>query len=128
MEWYPVESKVADHGGTAQSAIMNRAMSERSVRLWATGLCAFYAVMFVPGSFLAYIGMMWVDDSGRGWRTPIAAGALMVAWFPLALGCAFAGRAIRTRSGVDLRAGVAFGLIAMAFYAVFLAWGGPILI
>lgn len=107
---------------------MNLAMSERSVRLWSIALCAFYMVALVPGLFLSYIGLGWVEEAGRGWRTQAAAAAMMAGGFPLALGAAFAVRAALTRSGVNLVAGAAFGLIAMLCYAVVLVWGGRMLI
>lgn len=107
---------------------MSPPISERSVRLWSIALCAFYGVALVPGSFLAYVGIRWMDGTGRGWRTQAAAAALVAAWFPLALGAAFVWQAARMRSGLTLLAGAAFGLIAMIFYAVFLAWGGGMLI
>lgn len=119
---------VADTDGPAHGAAMNLSMSERSVRLWSIALCAFYGVALGPGLFLSWIGLEWVDDTGRGWRTQAAAAALMAGGFPLALGAAFAVRAALTRSGLTLLAGAAFGLIAMIFYAVFLAWGGGMLI
>lgn len=103
-------------------------MSGRAVRMWSTVLCAVYVLSLLPGSFLAYIGLLWVDDSGRGWRTQAAAAALVAAWLPLALGAAFAVRAARTGSGTNLFAGAACGLIVMILYAVFLAWGGGVLI
>ena len=107
---------------------MNLAMSERSVRLWSIALCAFYVVALVPGLFLSWIGLEWVEETGRGWRTQAAAAAMMAGGLPLALGAAFTVRAVRTRSGLDLVAGAGFGLIAMLCYAVFLAWGGRMLI
>jgi hypothetical protein len=107
---------------------MNLPTRERSMRAWSIALCAVYVVALVPGTFLAGIGMMWVDASGRGWRTGVAAPALVTAWFPLALGAVFAWKAARARSGMNLLAGVAFGLVAMACYAVFIAWGGRMLI
>jgi hypothetical protein len=119
---------VADNDGTAHGAAMNPSMSERSVRLWSIALCAFYGVMLVPGLFLSWIGLEWVEDTGRGWRTQAAAAALMAGGFLLALGAAFAVRAALSRSGLYLLAGAAFGLIAMSFYAVFLVWGGRMLI
>lgn len=69
-----------------------------------------------------------MDGSGRGWRTQVAATALLIAWFPLSLGLTFAWQAARARSGLYLLAGVVFGLIALICYAVVLAWGGGMLI
>jgi hypothetical protein len=106
---------------------MNLPIRWRSTRPWAIALCAVYVVALVPGSVLAGIGMRWLDGSGRGWRTGAAAAALVTAWFPLALGAAFAWKAAWARSSLNLLAGAAFGLIAMACYAVFLAWGGHML-
>ncbi len=114
--------------GIVDSPVMNWRTSRRTIRLWSLALCAFYIVLLVPGSFLAYIGVEWVDAAERGWRTQIAAAALVAAWFALGVGAAFSWKASRAGSGVSLLSAAAFVPIAMIFYAVTLAWGGRMLI
>ena len=97
-------------------------------RLWSLAIYSFYVVAIVPGSFLAYIGIGWMDAYERGWRTQVAAAALAAAWIPLALGVAFCWKAVRAGSRPIFLHGVGFVLLTVGFYAVPLVWGGHMLI
>jgi len=107
---------------------MNDVDSGQSMRLWSTALCSFYLVALLLGSFLAYIGILWVDAYERGWRTQIAAAAIVAAWFPLALAAAFSWKAARASTKPRFLWGIGFVVIAIAFYAVAMAWDGHMMI
>jgi hypothetical protein len=53
------------------------ANSERPMRLAAILLGSFYVASLIPATPLAYAGMLWLGASERGWRTQVAAGALV---------------------------------------------------
>lgn len=105
--------------------------SRRVLRLWPLILYSSYLIAFVLGSCLAYVGVEWVGAYERGWRTQVAAAALIAAWFPLALGLAFSWKAARSRRRPrflpDL-SGIGFLVIAAIFYGVAAGWGGRMLI
>jgi hypothetical protein len=91
-------------------------------------LGALYIAALIPATPLAYAGTQWLKASERGWRTQVAAGALVAAWLALATGAFFLWRSVRKRERSSLLAGVAFGLAAILAYAVVYQWGGRMLI
>lgn len=101
---------------------------EPSSRRWLMGSCAIYVALLFPASFLAYIGILWVTDSGRGWQTQIAAAALVAAWFPLAFGAFYTWTAAKTGARISHLSKAAFLLVALLFYTITFAWGGKMLI
>jgi hypothetical protein len=77
---------------------------------------------------LAYVGTIWLGDSGRGWQTQVAAGALVAGWLALVVGAVILWKAVRMRQPSKLSLGIASGLVAIAAYAVTFWWGGRMLI
>ena len=92
------------------------------------GSWSIYVALLFPASFLAYIGLLWVTDSGRDWQTQIAAAALVAAWFPLALGAFYTWIASKAGTRSSRLSKAAFFLVALFFYAVAFVWGGRMLI
>ena len=102
--------------------------SEPSSRHWLMGSWAIYVALLFPASLLAYIGILWVTDSERGWQTQIAAAALVAAWFPLAFGAFYTWTAAKAGTRMSHLSKAAFFLVALFFYAITFAWGGRMLI
>lgn len=98
------------------------------VRLGALFLGALYVAALIPATPLAYAGTLWLDASERGWRTQIAAGALIAGWLALAAGVFFLLRAAKLKERTSLILGVGCGLAAIAAYALVSEWGGRMLI
>lgn len=103
-------------------------MSEGRIRSSAIWLGSFYLVALIAATPLAYAGTLWLDASDRGWRTQVAAGALIAGWLALFVGAVSVWRAVKVRQRSKLLLGVACGLVAIATYSVALMWGGRMLI
>jgi hypothetical protein len=99
-----------------------------STRSSATLLGWFYAIALVAATPLAYAGTLWLGASERGWRTQVAAVALIAGWLALAVGAVFVWKAVKTSKRSNLFLGVVSGLFAVAAYAVAYEWGGRMLI
>ena len=104
------------------------ANAERSMRFESIFLGSFYLIALIPATPLAYAGALWLDASQRGWRTQVAAGALVVGWLALAAGVFFLWRAAKLKQRSNLFLGAALGLAAIAAYTVVYEWGGRMLI
>jgi hypothetical protein len=102
--------------------------TKSAIRLSAVFLGSFYALALVAATPLAYAGTLWLGASERGWRTQVAAGALLAGWVALTLGAAFVWKFVRTQQRSTMMLGVASGLVAIAAYAVVYEWGGRMLI
>jgi hypothetical protein len=94
----------------------------------AVVLSSFYLLGLLAATPFAYMGIGWLGASERGWRTQVAAGALIAGWLALAFGAAFVWRFVRTRQRSYLLLGLASGVVAVAAYAVTYEWGGRMLI
>lgn len=102
--------------------------SEQSTRSGAVLLGAFYLIAFIAAAPLSYAGTLWLGAAELGWRTQVAAGALLVGWLALALGAALAWKFFRTMQRPTLLLAGASSLVAGAAYAVAYVWGGRMLI
>ena len=91
-------------------------------------LGSLYVIAVIAATPLAYVGTLWLDASERGWRTQVAAGALVAGWLALAVGTVFAWKAVKMRQRSKLLLAIASGLVAIAAYAVAHMWGGRMLI
>lgn len=89
---------------------------------------AIYVVLLIPASVLGYAGLLWVGVSDGGWRTQVAAAALVTAWFILALGACYFWTSSRMCSPPGLLSRAAPVVAVLALYAVAFAWGGRMLI
>lgn len=98
------------------------------MRSGAILLGSFYVIALIAATPFAYAGTLWLGASERGWRTQVAAGALVVGWLALAVGAVFVWKAVKMRQRSKLLLGVASGLVAIAAYAVAYVWGGRMLI
>ena len=117
---------IADIRRKTHTPVMNA--SPKRMHLICILLGSFYLVALIPGTLLAWVGTVWVGESGRGWQTQVAAGALMVGWVALAAGSLFVWKAAKAKEGPYFSLGAISGLIAMACYVVFFMWGGRMLI
>lgn len=102
--------------------------SERSMHSGAVLLGSLYLIALLAGTPLAYAGTLWLGASERGWRTQVAAGALLVGWLTLALGAVLVWKFLRTKRRPILMLAAASGFVAIAAYAVAYEWGGRMLI
>ena len=91
-------------------------------------LVAVYFVVLIMATFLAYAGHGWIGASQRGWQTHAAAGALVVGWVALVGGGMFAQKFLKHRRRSNLVLATSCSLIVVGAYAIFLAWGGRMLI
>jgi hypothetical protein len=92
------------------------------------GTSALYIGLLIPGSILAYAGLLWVGASGRGWRTQVAAAALVAAWLALAIGGLHTWALAKLGSTASGLSRTAFLLGALLFYVIAAVWGGRMLI
>lgn len=99
-----------------------------STRLIVVLLGLFYVIAFLVATPLAYFGGLWLSVSEGGWRTQVAAYALLVGWMALAVSGTFTWRFAKARQRSNLLMGIASCLVAAAAYAVVYAWGGRMLI
>lgn len=99
-----------------------------TMRSSAILLDSLYVLAFLATTPLAYAGTLWLGASERGWRTQVAAGALLAGWLALALGTAFMWRFVKTSQRFNIVLGLASGLVAIVAYAVVYEWGGRMLI
>lgn len=102
--------------------------SERSMHSGAVLLGSLYLIALLAGTPLAYVGTLWLGASERGWRTQVAAGALLVGWLTVALGVVFVWKFLTTKRRSILLLAGASGLVAVAAYVVAYEWGGRMLI
>jgi hypothetical protein len=98
------------------------------MRLGAILLGSLYVLALLAATPLAYIGIDWLGVSSRGWRTQVAAGALLVGWLALALGAVFVWKFLEARRWRNLLLGTVSGLVAVAAYAVPFEWGGSMML
>ena len=119
---------IADIGVIIDSRDMKSPTSEPSSRHWLIGSWSVYVALLFPASFLAYIGILWITASERGWQTQIAAAALVAAWFSLASGAFYTWTTSKAETRPSRLSKTAFFLVALFFYAVAFAWGGRMMI
>jgi hypothetical protein len=88
----------------------------------------FYLLALIAAAPLAYAGALLLSVANRGWRTQVAAGALLVGWLALGTGAAFVWEFVRGSQRKSILLGVAAGVIAAAGYGVAYWFGGRMLI
>jgi len=105
-------------------------MTDSAERPWlvAVAIGAMYAFAFMPATALAYLGLIWVGASERGWLTQAAAGALVIGWLALAIGAALAWHVVKTGERRRFSLLIPPGVLASAAYAIAYGWGGRMLI
>jgi hypothetical protein len=86
-----------------------------------------FTVSLVAATPLAYFGTLWLDAWQRGWRTQVAAGALIAGWMAVALGAASVWNAVRKAERPNLFVPAVSFIVAFAAYAVAYNWGGRML-
>jgi hypothetical protein len=99
-----------------------------ATRSSAVLLGSLYVLAALAATPFAYAATLWLGASERGWRTQVAAGALLAGWLALASGAASMWRFVRTSQRSAILLGVASGVVAVAAYAVVYEWGGGMLI
>lgn len=123
-----VIAPVADPVGMIDMSLMKERHSGSSLRHRSIASLTIYVVLLAPASALAYIGLLWVGVSERGWRTQLAAAVLIVAWFPLVLCAWCTWTSTKTGSPPKRMWRAASIMAAVSLYAIAFAWGGRMLI
>jgi hypothetical protein len=73
--------------GTIDADIVAMSLiSEKTMRLGAILVGSFIVIALLPATALAYVGILWLRASERGWQTQVAAAALVVGWVALVVG------------------------------------------